>query len=151
MVHYSAASMGFTGTRGDGFIETDLCEGAKMCVDAVVGLGMQYSWCWGSWWSFTVCLQVGHWTSNSESIVERTKGAGLMNSFGFTMTVWHTRQRDPHISKENDKQLAQNMCGGRHFVWTGWSSTSANWAHTLMIDVFNKLFQVERFWSFKAL
>ena len=43
MVHYSAASMGFTGTRGDGFIETDLCEGAKMCVDAVVGLGMQYS------------------------------------------------------------------------------------------------------------
>ena len=30
------------GTRGDGFIETDLCEGAKMCVDAVLGLGMQY-------------------------------------------------------------------------------------------------------------
>ena len=52
-------------------------------------------------------------------LVERTKGAGSMNSLGFTMTVWHTRQRDPHISKENDKQLAQNMCGGRHFVWTG--------------------------------
>ena len=39
----SAAGMGFTGTRGDGFAETDLCEGAKMCVDTVVGLGMQYS------------------------------------------------------------------------------------------------------------
>lgn len=39
----SAAGMGFTGTRGDGFAETDLCEGAKMCLDTVVGLGMQYS------------------------------------------------------------------------------------------------------------
>ena len=39
----SAAGMGFTGTRGDGFTETDLCEEAKMCVDTVVGLGMQYS------------------------------------------------------------------------------------------------------------
>ena len=68
----SAASMGFTGTRGDGFI-----------------------------------------------LVERTKGAGSMNSLGFTMTVWHTGQRDPHISKESDKQLAKNMCGVGHFVWTG--------------------------------
>ena len=57
--------------------------------------------------------------SNSESMVRRTKGAGSMNSLGFTMTVQHTGQRDPHISKENDKQLAQNMCGVRHFVWTG--------------------------------
>ena len=57
--------------------------------------------------------------SNSESMVRRTKGAGSMNSLGFTMTVQHTEQRDPHISKENDKQLAQNMCGVRHFVWTG--------------------------------
>ena len=39
----SAAGMGFTGTRGDGFAKTDLCEGAKMCLDTVVGLGMQYS------------------------------------------------------------------------------------------------------------
>ena len=34
----SAAGMGFTGTRGDGFTETDLWEGAKTCVGAVVGL-----------------------------------------------------------------------------------------------------------------
>ena len=34
----SAAGMGFTGTRGDGFTETDLWEGVKMCVGAVVGL-----------------------------------------------------------------------------------------------------------------
>ena len=36
----SAAGMGFTGTRGGGFIEADLCKGAKISVDAVVGLGM---------------------------------------------------------------------------------------------------------------
>ena len=63
-----------------------------------------------------MCLQVG---SNSESIVRRTKGAGSMNLLGFTVTVQHTRQRDPHISKENDQQLAKNMCGFQHFVWTG--------------------------------
>ena len=47
-----------------------------------------------------------------------------MNLLGFTVTVWHTGQRDPHISKENDKQLAQNMYEVQHFVWTGWSGTS---------------------------
>ena len=34
----SAAGMGFTGTRGGGFTETDLWEGVKTCVSAVVGL-----------------------------------------------------------------------------------------------------------------
>ena len=34
----SAAGMGFTGTRGDGFAETDLWEGVQACVGAVVGL-----------------------------------------------------------------------------------------------------------------
>ena len=34
----SAAGMGFTGTRGGGFTETDLWEGVKACVGAVVGL-----------------------------------------------------------------------------------------------------------------
>ena len=106
-------------------------------VGAVVGLWMQYSWCWGSWWSCTVCLQVGHWKSNSESIVRRTKGAGSMNLLGFTVTVWHTEQRDPHISKENDKQLAQNMCGVQHFVWTGWSSTSFQTGHIYSCLVFS--------------
>ena len=47
-----------------------------------------------------------------------------MNLLGFTVTVWHVGQRDPHISKENDKQLAQNMYEVQHFVWTGWSGTS---------------------------
>ena len=42
-----------------------------------------------------------------------------MNLLGFTVTVRHTGQRDPHISKKNDKQLAQNMYGVQHFVWTG--------------------------------
>ena len=34
----SAVGMGFTGARGDGVTGTDLCEGVKMCVGAVVGL-----------------------------------------------------------------------------------------------------------------
>ena len=34
----SAAGMGFAGTRGDGFTETDLWEGIKTCVGAVLGL-----------------------------------------------------------------------------------------------------------------
>ena len=34
----SAAGMGFTGTRGGGFTETDLWEEVKTCVGAVVGL-----------------------------------------------------------------------------------------------------------------
>ena len=133
----SAAGMGFTGTRGDGFTETDLWEGVKTCVGAVVGLWMQYSWCWGSWWSCTVCLQVGHWKSNSESIVRRTKGAGSMNLLGLTVTVQHTGQRDLHILKENDQQLAQNMCGVQHFVWTGWSSTSFQIGHIYSCLVFS--------------
>ena len=66
-----------------------------------------------------MCLQIGHRKSNSESIVQRTKGAGSMNLLGFTVTVQHTGQRDLHILKESDQQLAQNMCGVQHFVWTG--------------------------------
>ena len=34
----SAAGMGLTGARRDGVTGTDLCEGVKMCVGAVVGL-----------------------------------------------------------------------------------------------------------------
>ena len=34
----SVAGMGFTGARGNGVTGTDLCEGVKMCVGAVVGL-----------------------------------------------------------------------------------------------------------------
>ena len=34
----SAAGMGFTGVRMDGVTGTDLYEGVKMCVGAVVGL-----------------------------------------------------------------------------------------------------------------
>ena len=56
-----------------------------------------------------MCEQEGHRKSSSESIVRRTKGAGSMNLFGFSMFVRHTGQRDPHVSKENDKQLAQNI------------------------------------------
>ena len=42
-----------------------------------------------------------------------------MNLLGLTVTVQHTGQRDLHILKESDQQLAQNMCGVQHFVWTG--------------------------------
>ena len=34
----SAGGMGFTKIRGDCVTGTDLCEGVKMCVGAVVGL-----------------------------------------------------------------------------------------------------------------
>ena len=59
-----------------------------------------------------MCLQIGHRKSNSESIVQRTKGASSMNLLGFTVTVQHTRQRDPHISKENDQQLEFSILSG---------------------------------------
>ena len=121
-------------------------------VGAVVGLWMQYSWCWGSWWSCTVCLQVGHWKSNSESIVRRTKGAGSMNLLGFTVTVWHTGKRDPHISK--GKWLTTST----KYVWSSafcldWliKYLFSNWAHILVLGVFYKLFWVKRFLSSKAL
>ena len=39
----SALGIGFTGTRGGGVTGTDLCEGVKMYVGAVIGLGMQHS------------------------------------------------------------------------------------------------------------
>ena len=32
-----------------------------------------------------------------------------MNSLGFKMTVRHAEPRNPHILKENEKQLAQNV------------------------------------------
>ena len=54
---------------------------------------------------------------------------GSMNPLGFSMTVQRTGQRDPHISKVNDKQLAQNICGVWHFVCTGWLSTSLQIGH----------------------
>ena len=41
----------------------------------------------------------------------------------------HWAKGSTHFKKKNDKQLAQNMYGVQHFVWTGWSSTSFQIGH----------------------